>query len=79
MKNDGEVRVLASRLVEVLGEDAARHALCRLVELTAANETRAAAFWRDVMHVCEELAAGQAAPPTVRERGQAADILGAGD
>ena len=79
MKNDGEVRILASRLVEVLGEGAARHAMCRLVELTAANETRAAAFWRDVMHMCEDLAARQVALPPIRDPEQTTGILEAGD
>lgn len=67
MKIDHDVLVLATRLVEELGETAVRISRVRLVELTAANNLRAAAFWRDVMRASERLLSERgppmAAPP----------------
>ncbi|OYD81500.1 hypothetical protein CHT98_25985 [Azospirillum brasilense] len=68
MKIDHDVLLFATRLVEELGESAIRISRVRLVELTAANNLRAAAFWRDVMHTSERLLAERspalAPPPT---------------
>jgi hypothetical protein len=55
MKQTSDSQMVASRLVAELGEDAARHAKCRLVELTAAANLRAASFWREVMRLCEDI------------------------
>lgn len=55
MKTDLDVLVFATRLVDELGETAIRISRVRLVELTAANQTRAAAYWRDVMTTAERL------------------------
>ncbi|MBK1839611.1 hypothetical protein JHL17_19555 [Azospirillum sp. YIM B02556] len=55
MNTDLDVLVFATRLVDELGETAIRMSRVRLVELTAANHTRAAAFWRDVMRTSERL------------------------
>ncbi|SMH40308.1 hypothetical protein [Azospirillum agricola] len=55
MKTDLDVLVFATRLVDELGEAAVRISRVRLVELTAANHTHAAAFWRDVMRTAEQL------------------------
>lgn len=65
MKIDHDVLLLATRLVEELGESAVRISRVRLVELTAANNLRAAAFWRDVMRAAEGLLAEKPAcmPP----------------
>jgi len=63
MKNDLDIIMVASRLVEELGDDAVRLSKVKLVELIAANNLRAAAFWRDVMRLCEENLAGTK-PPT---------------
>ena len=57
MKIDHDVILLATRLVEELGESAIRISRVRLVELTAANNLRAAAFWRDVLRTSERLLA----------------------
>ncbi|WP_448206210.1 hypothetical protein [Azospirillum sp. sgz302134] len=57
MKIDNDVILFATRLVEELGESAIRISRVRLVELTAANNLRAAAFWRDVMRTSERLLA----------------------
>ncbi|EWY41980.1 hypothetical protein N825_18735 [Skermanella stibiiresistens SB22] len=54
MKTDLDILLVATRLVEELGDDAARLAKVKLVELIAANNLRAAAFWREVMRVCEQ-------------------------
>ena len=62
MKNDLDIIMVASRLVEELGEDAVRLSKVKLVELIAANNLRAAAFWRDVMRLCEERLAGTGTP-----------------
>lgn len=59
MKTDHDVLLLATRLVDELGETALRISRVRLVELTAANNLRAAAFWRDVLHTSEELLAAK--------------------
>jgi len=68
MKIDHDVLLFATRLVEELGESAVRISRVRLVELTAANNLRAAAFWRDVMRTSERLLAerspASAPPPT---------------
>ena len=55
MKIDHDALLFATRLVEEMGESAIRISLVRLVELTAANNLRAAAFWRDVMRASESL------------------------
>ena len=57
MKIDHDVLLFATRLVEELGESAVRISRVRLVELTAANNLRAAAFWRDVLRTSEQLLA----------------------
>lgn len=57
MKIDHDVLLFATRLVEELGESAIRISRVRLVELTAANNLRAAAFWRDVLRTSERLLA----------------------
>ncbi len=59
MKTDLDVLAFATRLVDELGEAAVRISRVRLVELTAASHTRAAAFWRDVMRTSERLLAEQ--------------------
>ena len=65
MKTDLDIVMVATRLVEELGDDAVRLAKVKLVELIAANNLRAAAFWREVMRLCEEHRdAGAGAPPT---------------
>lgn len=55
MKIDHDVLLFATCLVEELGESAVRISRVRLVELTAANNLRAAAFWRDVLRTSEQL------------------------
>lgn len=67
MKTDHDVLLLATRLVDELGESAVRISRVRLVELTAANNLRAAAFWRDVLHTSEELLAAR--PSSVGKAG----------
>ena len=62
MKTDYDALLFATRLVEELGETAIRVSRVRLVELTAANNLRAAAFWRDVMRTCERLVSERASP-----------------
>ncbi len=57
MKTDSDVLLFATRLVDEMGEAAIRISRVRLVELTAANNLRAAAFWRDVMRTSERLLA----------------------
>jgi hypothetical protein len=65
MKTDLDIVMVATRLVEELGDDAVRLAKVKLVELIAANNLRAAAFWREVMRLCEEhTGVSAAAPPT---------------
>lgn len=59
MNTDLDVLVFATRLVDELGETAIRMSRVRLVELTAANHTRAAAFWREVMRTSERLLSEQ--------------------
>ena len=54
MKTDLDILLVATRLVEELGDDSVRLAKVKLVELIAANNLRAAAFWRDVLRLCEE-------------------------
>lgn len=69
MKQKLDVLIVANQLVQELGPDAPRASKCRLVELIAANNLRAAAFWRDVMRMCEEILAGhrgKAAPPPAK-------------
>lgn len=80
MKLERDPRALASRLVEQMGDAAPRHAKCRLVELTAANELLAAAFWRSVMHRCDEILARRYAPlPKMTKPLAVGDSLQAGD
>lgn len=57
MKIDSDVLLFATRLVDEMGETAIRMSRVRLVELTATNNLRAAAFWRDVMRTSERLLA----------------------
>ncbi len=57
MKQDLDILVVANQLVRELGDNAPRASRCRLVELIAANNPRAAAFWRDVTRMCEEMLA----------------------
>ena len=57
MKTDSDVLLFATRLVDEMGEAAIRISRVRLVELTATNNLRAAAFWRDVMRTSERLLA----------------------
>jgi hypothetical protein len=65
MKTDLDIVMVATRLVEELGDDAVRLAKVKLVELIAANNLRAAAFWREVMRLCEEhTSASTATSPT---------------
>jgi len=59
MNTDLDVLVFATRLVDELGETAIRMSRVRLVELTAANHTRAAAFWREGMRTSERLLSEQ--------------------
>ncbi|WP_029008540.1 hypothetical protein [Azospirillum halopraeferens] len=63
MKTDHDVLLFATRLVEEMGEVATRISRVRLVELTAANNVRAAAFWREVLRTCERLLAERMPPP----------------
>jgi hypothetical protein len=70
MKTDLDIVMVATRLVEELGDDAVRLAKVKLVELIAANNLRAAAFWREVMRLCEEHT-GTAPAPTGIARTQA--------
>ncbi|WP_192499442.1 hypothetical protein [Skermanella pratensis] len=72
MKTDLDILLVATRLVEELGDDAARLAKVKLVELIAANNLRAAAFWRDVLRLCEEQA-GIKAPEVLQPRSPATD------
>lgn len=74
MKIDNDVLLLATRLVDELGDAAIRISRVRLVELTAANNLRAAAFWRDVLHASEDLLARKPAsmpPPNMPPPGTA--------
>src|SRR3954447_14088378 len=64
MKTDLDIVMVATRLVEELGDDAVRLAKVKLVELIAANNLRAAAFWREVMRLCEEHTGASAAAAT---------------
>jgi hypothetical protein len=71
MKTDLDIVMVATRLVEELGDDAVRLAKVKLVELIAANNLRAAAFWREVMRLCEEQSG--AAAPIAQPRTDATD------
>jgi len=62
MKTDTDVLLFATRLVDEMGEAAIRISRVRLVELTATNNLRAAAFWREVMRASEQLLAERPAP-----------------
>jgi hypothetical protein len=77
MKTDLDIVMVATRLVEELGDDAVRLAKVKLVELIAANNLRAAAFWREVMRLCEEHTGAVAPTPTgtgiVQPRADATD------
>lgn len=55
MKVDLDILLVANRLVEERGSDAARLSRARLVEFIAANNQRAAAFWRDVCTETERI------------------------
>ncbi|WP_207478433.1 hypothetical protein [Arenibaculum pallidiluteum] len=55
MKNDYDVVAMANHLIEEWGEHAPRVSKVRLVELIAANNLRAASFWREVMRLCESI------------------------
>lgn len=55
MKIDHDALLFATRLVDELGESAVRVSHVRLVELTAANNLRAARFWRDVLRTSQRL------------------------
>jgi hypothetical protein len=73
MKTDLDIVMVATRLVEELGDDAVRLAKVKLVELIAANNLRAAAFWREVMRLCEEHTGASTATPPTRIAGKQAD------
>lgn len=60
MKVDSDALLFATRLVDEVGEAAARISRVKLVELTAANDLRAADFWRQVMQSSESLLARRA-------------------
>jgi hypothetical protein len=55
MKKDFDVVAVATQLVDQWGDDAPRISKVRLVELIAANNVRAASFWREVMRLCEKI------------------------
>ena len=55
MKPQQDTLLVASRLVDELGADAIRVSRVKLVEVLAANNQRAAAFWREVLDVAEML------------------------
>lgn len=57
MAHDLDTLAVAIQLVNELGDDAATVAKIRLVELIAANNLRAASFWRDVLRAAEDLLA----------------------
>ncbi|MCW2247519.1 hypothetical protein M2352_003153 [Azospirillum fermentarium] len=57
MTTENDAHNFAACLVAELGERAIRLSRVRLVELTAASDLRAAAFWRDVMRASEQLLA----------------------
>jgi len=73
MKTDLDIVMVATRLVEELGDDAVRLAKVKLVELIAANNLRAAAFWREVMRLCEEQSGTASATPIVQPRTDSTD------
>ncbi|WP_431857168.1 hypothetical protein [Azospirillum sp.] len=75
MKTDTDVLLFATRLVDEMGEAAVRISRVRLVELTATNNLRAAAFWRDVMRASEHLLA-QRSPAMVPGTTPAAPLSG---
>jgi hypothetical protein len=77
MKQTSDSQMVASRLVAELGEDAARHAKCRLVELTAAANIRAASFWREVMRLCEDILDRESASSRSPDRLETAPPAGA--
>lgn len=54
MKCNLDALAVAVLLVKELGDDAVTVSRNRLVELTAADNRRAAAFWREVMEACED-------------------------
>lgn len=60
MQTDTDALLFATRLTDELGETAIRMSHVRLVELTAAGNVRAAAFWRAVMHASERRLAERA-------------------
>ena len=71
MKTDLDIVMVATRLVEELGDDAVRLAKVKLVELIAANNLRAASFWREVMRLCEEHTSTAGTAPTGMAKSQA--------
>jgi len=54
MHRNLESMIVAAQLVRELGSDAVAVSRTRLVELLAADNRRAAAFWREVLAICEE-------------------------
>lgn len=67
MTNNLDALAVAVLLVRELGDDAVTVSRNRLVELTAADNRRAAAFWRAVMEACEDRLS--AAPSPLPETG----------
>ncbi len=63
MTTENDAHNFAACLVAELGERAIRISRVRLVELTAACDPRAAAFWRDVMRASERLLGQSPATP----------------
>ncbi len=59
MDTDLDTLAFATRLVSELGESAIRLSHVHWVELTASDQPRAAAFWRDVLRSSERLLAQQ--------------------
>lgn len=59
MDTDLDTLAFATRLVSELGENAIRLSRVHWVELTANEQLRAAAFWRDVLRSSERLLAQQ--------------------
>ena len=73
MKTDLDIVMVATRLMEEMGDDAVRLAKVKLVELIAANNLRAAAFWREVMRLCEEQSGAASAAPIAQPLADATD------
>lgn len=62
MKHDLDTLAVAVQLIKEFGDDAVTVSRNRLVELIAADNRRAAAFWRAVMRACEDRLANAAGP-----------------